>query len=336
MSLFALLVACATPSPLPTQVPDGACGVELLDQQELLDRVGASLRSEGPWGERAAARLVPAAPGACSPSGTRCLERRRAALESLWAALEAEHPSEEQRRWTVGAKVDWVTETGSCEAAKEDEDLSENPALVVSRGGTVNGGSMTLDTGGAEFVSTPLTLTAALICERNTPEGFVAVDPCHEAELTQGDRFKVSFTTSAAAHVYFYLFNGRNQFQMFFPPPGISNRTVAGREYFLPAGEGWIVLDAVGGVLERVQIAASIHPINELESLRGLNLPAGPDGELQRQAVRTRGRLEPVIERGGVPTGSMQLQDGEQLRTGSGTRVESHDVAATEFRFHHR
>lgn len=216
-------------------------------------------------------------------AGILCLDQRLAALEQIDALLVGAEAGlqPEQIQWRLDAKVDWLAATVRCQT----EAMSTNRGAEATHKEALSLGA-------------PLRLEASLVCERQTaPDTFEALERCNGASLKQGDRFKISVNTSTPAHLYFYLYNGSGQFQVFFPDKGIDNKTTAETDYALP-DRGWMTLDQVGGVLEHVLVVASLDPIEELEALRGANIPPTREGDVAPSARRIRGIIEPLVTRG--------------------------------------
>lgn len=295
-----------------------------------------------------------------------CLERRLTTLRTMELVLKNNSGQDPDRlTWDVNNKLDYLIQTSTCEeqARTTPEAFDDAPqegvgGLKITKGGAVDGGALNLNTQGQPFQSQPLTLRASLICERLQNGAYVPVPDCEGTTLTENDRFKVALSSSTPAYLYFYLYNGTGQFQMFFPPPGVPNQAKAGVDYFLPPGQGWVVLDNVGGTYEHLQVVASTYPIRELEELRGADIPPAAPGKLGEVAARTRGRIEPVITRSGTPKDEtlvtqgriepvitrggkvqgapMTLEEQGAPRTSVPTVVETRDIAAVEFEFFHR
>ncbi len=178
---------------------------------------------------------------------------------------------------------------------------------MTSNTGYVMGGAMRLVSNNGQIPLTcqKINLEAELTCERQTQPGvYSPVASCNGATLRQGDRFKVSVSTTQDANLYFFLSNSTGQFQMFFPTKDTSNRTRGGARYKLPQDNpndpdrAWLYLDDVTNVIENIMIVAASAPIQELEEHRDINDPGGK-GVFTQKAQGIRGRIEPIASRGG-------------------------------------
>ena len=254
-------------------------------------------------------------------AGALCLGERLEALEAMRRdfADAARQPMDvRQLTWRLDAKIDWVRQTMACE--------------VGAYAGTPRGGELTqrdaIQLGAALQVST------ALLCERRSEVAAEVVERCNGATLHDGDRFKVMVHTSAPAHLYFYLFNGSGQFQMFFPDLGVPNRTEAGGRYALPDAS-WMRLDDVSDVFERIVVVASRRPIEELEELRGVNLPPTPSGDFALQARDVRGIIEPLITRGAGIEQTAPIEIDGSRRPVFPVVVEDEHTVAIEYVIYH-
>ena len=76
---------------------------------------------------------------------------------------------------------------------------------------------------------------------------------------------------STNAYIYFYMYNGTGQFQMFFPGVDVPNAAPGDKQFVMPPGDNWVVLDEVTGVYERLHVVASTYPIKELEALAAVH-----------------------------------------------------------------
>jgi hypothetical protein len=278
-----------------------------------------------------------------------CVDRRAATFGTMDRALKAEEKRDAQQvAWIVENKVTYLEQTLGCEehaamSSEEGEVTASAGGLTITRGGVVDGGSLSLDLGDiGKFESAPLSLTASLICETAAGE---TIEKCNGGRLASGDKFKIAFEVGAPAYIYCYMYNGTGQFQMFFPDEKTPNKAPGGQQFVMPPEENWIVLDDVAGVYERLHIVASNYPIKELEALRGADIPPMPSGGFGKQAMAVRGRLDPIMmrgrvdpmmTRGGPVGGPATFDDGGTLRPVIPTIVETTDIAGIEFEFYHQ
>jgi len=238
-----------------------------------------------------------------------CVERRLAYMRAIEQVgkVAVQLNASEGASFDLGGKLDALLTTLDCEeraSASASTVSSEGASFggsVVSSTGTVLDTGMHLDVSGSggRFESRDLDVTATLICERKTAEGYAAVPNCEGVELTGGDRFRVAFRTSVAARFYVLMYNGSGQFQVFSPHDRYPDNAAKAFAPQVFPPDRWLVLDAVGGVTERLVLVVSEYAVQELEALRGAEVAPGPEGQLAAQVRQVRGMLEAAVARSG-------------------------------------
>ncbi len=251
-----------------------------------------------------------------------CLDQQLTAMRVLDRLLAGASSAQDPQHfvWLLESRIDWLEQTTVClenaEARPEVfdglEDATRGGRQVAgaptpqpagcrtSSRGFYNGGTLTLEPQEGGGFCQELKVEVELVCKRKVgPDRFEDVVGCNGANLKEYDRFKVRFKANRPVYIYFNLSNSTGQYQMFFPRPQDDNRFEAGVLGQAPVEGDWIELDEMAGVLEQLQVVASVHPIRELEDERGLDIPPQPGGRFDRKASRTRGKMEPSATRGG-------------------------------------
>ncbi len=246
-----------------------------------------------------------------------CLRR----TDELAGAFSAVLTSEADPR-ALAYRVD--THLAGMEAGLWCEERARRLGGADSRGASWSKGSVFLQEGSGNHG--PVQLSASLVCQRKTDTGYDNVPDCDGASLTEGDRFKVAFRAEPDAVVYVFLSNTAGQFQTLFPAQGVANRTQAAERYSLPPGEEWFTLDATSGILEHILVVAAKGVIEDLELLRGANLPPIRGRRPAPQGRHARALLDPLVVRGIKPV------EGEPLPAGHDTVPTLEAIASRDER----
>ncbi len=222
-------------------------------------------------------------------------ERRRECLDQALLAMRAmdlvlsekissgppeELASVKEATWELDAKMAWLQEILAC--PKEGQSVLASPEAATPE--------------------QDITLTAYLICQKQVGGKFVDVPECTETSLRENDRVKIGFRVDKPARLYVLNYNDTGLFQTIFPDRGIANEIEPGRDYILPPDD-WLELDDQVGVVEHLQIVASLEKLQQLEDLRGAYFEPKPGDKAaqataKKASVKTRGLLEPVLTRG--------------------------------------
>lgn len=350
----ALLASCGTPS----SVSDGpnlnlVCGGVDQEIERRTERVNAALADVTVPADVLASytthrdALASAAKALCSGGapGTEMVSRAQcarngadalSALERVLTLYKDSTPDPREVAWVVEAKVLQLEDAALCETAAA---ISMGDVKLSARGAFKKGGVFLQPAvGGGAPTAEPLELTAKLVCQRKTASGAMEDLPnCNHAEVHDRDNFQVDFETNVPAHVYLLMYNGSGQFQTLFPDPEVPNQVGARTQYILPAPDDWWRFDTTSDVLEHIQLVASVHPVAELEKLRGMDIPGGEQQKPPRAAMRARGKMEPLIARGFKNEGGEEkvIQPDGESRPGADLNVSGEDVVAVEFVVEH-
>lgn len=251
-----------------------------------------------------------------------CLDQGLIAMRSLNLVLDEKKNADDSRdmAWELEAKMAWLQDILMC---KEQSPQALAPEKLAA--------------------AEEITLTAYLICQRKVGDKFVDVPECTETPLAENDRVKIGFRSDKDARFYVLNYNDTGLFQMIFPDRGIANEITAGRDYILPP-DSWLELDDQKDVVEHLQIVASLEKIDQLEALRGAYFEpkAAPDQKkvkAPKEAIQTRGILEPVITRGFKQKGKppVKLEVGEQEPVNTVPMIASRPgVNVIEFKLYHK
>lgn len=204
-----------------------------------------------------------------------CLDRAMIAMRAMSTALDADDKDPQQLAWEAESKMAWLGKVLEC--PKE--------------------GAPTLE---AKAETQPeVSLTTYLLCQRREQGRFVDVPACTKTPLAENDKVRFGFKVSEPAYIYVLNHNDTGLFQMLFPDKGVPNKVIAEKDYIFPP-DSWLELDDQSGVIEHLQVIASVEPIPELEAQRGVYIEPGKGASKRpsKQAIKTRGVIEPLLTRG--------------------------------------
>ncbi len=244
-----------------------------------------------------------------------CLDKAMLAMRAMEKTLSAQPDSGVDLAWELESKMATIQNIVACD--------DKRPATVE-----------------VAPQAPEIELTAYLVCQRQTDQGWADVPDCTRAVLKEGDRVKIGFKVNQPSKLYILNYNSAGLFQMIFPDKGIPNEPTVGKDYLIPQNT-WLTLDDEKGVIEHLQIVASVDPMAELEEMRGMRIEPGQGLDKpnqNRQAMRTRGLLEPVIARGfNVQKEPIRLEVGESEQAETIPMVTAgRGVSVIEFKIIHQ
>ena len=246
-----------------------------------------------------------------------CLDQWFTAMRSMQAALEAPEAKADTKElaWSLQGQMQWLDRIVTC--GREPAQAPPVTATPVAQ-------------------QPEIELTAYLVCQVQRDGAWVSVDDCDNTPLRENDRVKIGFRVNRPGRLYVLNYNETGLFQMMFPDPGISNELEPGRDYFLPPDD-WFELDDQKAVTEHLQIIASVEKVPALEAQRGAFVEPTTVGQQPKEALKTRGLVEPFISRGfKKKKTAVTLEVGEGQTATTVPKVASGPgISVTEWRLKH-
>ncbi len=245
-----------------------------------------------------------------------CLDQWFSAMRSMEGVLEsaAAKGDAKDAAWSLQGQMQWLDRIVAC--GKEPADAPAPTATPVAE-------------------QPQIELTAYLVCEIQRDGAWQSVEDCDNVPLRENDRVKIGFRVNQPARLYLLNYNETGAYQMMFPDRGIANELEPGRDYFLPPDD-WFELDDQKNVTEHLQIIASLEKVPQLEAQRGVFVEPSADGSQPKEALKTRGLVEPFIERSfKAKKKPVTLDVGGKSATTVPKVVSGPGISVTEWRLRH-
>lgn len=113
------------------------------------------------------------------------------------------------------------------------------------------------------------------------------LDSSRVASIEPGEQLKIFLQPVQNAYIYVYLHDAQNELHLLFPRriEDLHSRNYGNREYYLPEGEDWFVLDEAKGV-EKFHLLASHERFPKLEALTKTYLDLKEKAKSSQDAIR--------------------------------------------------
>jgi hypothetical protein len=232
--------------------------------------------------------------------------------------------------------ADAVLTTGAVERREGHRTIIDVSLTITRADGTMKSFVLAIPRASVPYTAPRAEKTLALelvaSCQVHVEAGRYRDVGCGAGPLTEGDRYRLKVTPSEPAFGYVLAYNSTGQFQMLFPLPNEDNALRGAVPTAFPP-EDWLELDNVKDVTEHLLVVASRERLQQLELLRGVDLP--PRNQDERPAA-TRAMLGSVTSRGFKRKTSAAVPAANETTSASTLVQQGPGVAAVELSVAHR